>query len=184
MAVAKLMALDGRQAGRQARPFSVSQTFHCKGRKNPFLPTWCCSWVRKALHFRRPPPPPPPPNHRKSNVCRENGQITTSCLFLVYGRRAATSNLSRGGGARGVSVAESITIFVLTRLVWGYVLVNCGMIVEWGSIMCRNTNVVVVVVVVVVVITLSPLCRVFTLMCLKQTMLLGYTVSQLFRACC
>jgi hypothetical protein len=30
----------------------------------------------------------------------------------------------------------------------------------------------------------SPLCRVFTLIDLKQTMFLGYTVSQLFCAYC
>jgi hypothetical protein len=30
----------------------------------------------------------------------------------------------------------------------------------------------------------SPLCRIFTLIYLKQTMFLGYTVSQLFRAYC
>jgi hypothetical protein len=48
MAVAKLMTLGVRLAHTHA--LALSQTFHCKGRKNLFLPTWCCSWVRKALH--------------------------------------------------------------------------------------------------------------------------------------
>jgi hypothetical protein len=43
--------------------------------------------------------------------------------------------------------------------------------------------VVVVEIIIVVVITLSALCRVFTLMYLKQTMFLGYKVLHLFRAC-
>jgi hypothetical protein len=33
----------------------LSQTFLCKSRKNPFLPTWCHTWVQKVL---LPPPLP------------------------------------------------------------------------------------------------------------------------------
>ena len=110
MAVVKLMALWVRLPHTYARarththththtPFlSVAQTFHCKARKNLFLPTWCCSWVRKALPF----PPQPPPPKKKTASAVENGQITTRCLFFCMEEEPPLRICPVGWGQRGV----------------------------------------------------------------------------------
>jgi hypothetical protein len=51
--------------------------------------------------------------------------------------------------------------------------------------LCDNLFIIIIIIIITtIIITLSPLCSVFTLIYLKQTMFPGYTVSQLFRAYC
>jgi hypothetical protein len=41
-----------------------------------------------------------------------------------------------------------------------------------------------IIIIIIIIIIITPLRRVFILIYLKQTMFLGYTVSQLLRAYC